>query len=114
MKKYTQKIFKKKKLPKTIHCCSSMDYIFQDQRIPLEYIPVFREYIVPATYAYQGDQIFYCSWCGAKLPSSVRENYFNTLKKEFNIPTTITELAAIYHHLPSEFKSDKWWKKRKL
>jgi hypothetical protein len=50
--------------------------------------------------------ILFCPFCGAKLPKSKRELYFNVLKK--------LKFHPFDENLPEEFKTDEWWKKRGL
>lgn len=53
--------------------------------------------------------INYCPFCGAKLPDSKREAYFDLLEQKgiWNGKDTKEEI-------PEEFKTDEWWKKRRL
>lgn len=97
-----------------LHCCDYMDYVLEDCRIPLEYIPIFREYIIPAAYSYQGRQIHFCGWCGSKLPSSLRHTYFELLELTQSPQENFARLAQMQQQLPEEFKSDAWWKNRGL
>ncbi len=100
---------------KIVHCCELMDEFLEDIRIPLNYDPVFREYLMPLSYrgkitALQG--LDYCPWCGTKLPKSVREEWFDILEKEYGIDhPRYDEQEKL---IPEEFKTDEWWKKRGL
>jgi hypothetical protein len=81
--------------------------------IPLNYQPVFRRYIIPLigpTADFQ--QIFFCPWCGIKLPESLEEIYYEILEKEHGIAQGLD--IQNDRRIPKEFKSNEWWKKRGL
>ncbi len=50
--------------------------------------------------------ILYCPFCGTKLPKSKRTSYFDLLEG--------LKINPWDNHIPEEFKSDEWWKKRGL
>lgn len=93
------------------HCCSDMEDILQIPEAEVKYLSQFREYILesrvdkPICLA-----LNYCPWCGSRLPSSLRDIFFDTLEKECNLNLDILHL----YQAPDEFQSDQWWKKRKL
>jgi hypothetical protein len=60
-----------------------------------------------------GLEMDYCPWCGTKLPENLREEWFETLEREYGIETDIGE-ARDRTDIPQEFWSDEWWKKRSL
>ena len=48
--------------------------------------------------------IYYCPWCGAKLPESKQRLWYETLYKlGYSDPSE--------QIIPREFNSDKWWRK---
>jgi hypothetical protein len=55
--------------------------------------------------------IFYCPFCGTKLPESLADKWFEVLENEYVI-TDPSETE--YDKVPSEFRTDEWWKKRGL
>ena len=55
--------------------------------------------------------IWYCPWCGTKLPKELGDEWMDTLYNEYGIQRPNFEDAD---KVPEEFKSDKWWKKRGL
>jgi hypothetical protein len=71
------------------------------------YCPIFREYSIDYKEEYGGGSqlINFCPWCGTKLPSSLREEFFNTLKKEHNIEVGIGDYDQRVD-IPSEFRTD--------
>jgi hypothetical protein len=48
-------------------------------------------------------EIYYCPWCGLKLPLSRRDAWFDALEKLGIDPVQNPELV------PREFKSSQWW-----
>ena len=98
-----------------MHCCSFMRDFTPDYRIQINYEPILREYSIPLLYkgkitALQ--RIFYCPWCGTILPKSLNDEWFAILEKEYglNDPDSNEQKNMI----PEEFKTDEWWKKRRL
>jgi hypothetical protein len=85
------------------HCCNLMTKFIDDTRIPINYSRKFREYYVPLGCSYAIQCITFCSWCGARLPKDLRDEYFDIIEKEYEAK-----------NLPEEFKYDIWWKKRGL
>lgn len=97
------------------HCCELMTDFLADERVLIFYSEIFREYYIPLRTAMRRKGvlhwtnkfivcqcIFYCPWCGIKLPESFRDQYFDLLTdEEVDDP-------------PEEFQSDAWWKNRNL
>lgn len=97
-------------MSKSDHCCSAMENALVSQRIPIEYCAIFREYYIPfRTTPNVGQTIFYCPWCGTMLPQSLRPEYYDILKNEYNVEPTLTIFEN--NEIPDLFKSDEWWKK---
>lgn len=97
------------------HNCELMLECLQDQRVQIKYNACFREYFIPLLYKAElvaKQCIDYCPWCGKSLPQSLRELYYETLEKEYDIddPDDVSQRKRI----PKEFTSDAWWKKRGL
>jgi len=103
MKKYKKNI---------IHCCHLMDTFTRDPRVGISYSKVMREYYIDLIDSPAKQCAVYCPFCGDKLPSSVRDQYFEILEKEYQIDHPRYEEQA--KRIPEEFKSDEWWKKRGL
>jgi hypothetical protein len=100
-------------------CCAVLEELLSRHPSPLGYTALFRGYfiILKGGNPYKGfeKELFsYCPGCGTKLPPCLENEFFSIVKKEFNI--THTNLLKILQEepIPSEFKSDEWWKKRKL
>ena len=70
----------------------------------LAYIPKFREWGVPIPDGGSSYLVLtYCPWCGVRLPSSLRDEWF-------------TQLSAIgvgqpFDNVPEEFTDDRWWRR---
>jgi hypothetical protein len=59
--------------------------------------------------------ILYCPFCGSKLPDDLEEEYWEAIINEAGpefYPTH--ENYDPNKHLPPEFQTDEWWKKRGL
>ena len=97
---------------KIVHCCKLMTDFIDDKRVQIGYRPRYRDYFIPLLNQRAIQGIFYCPWCGTKLPADLLDEYFDTLEKEYNIddPDRAEEAGV----LPEEFKSNEWWKERKL
>lgn len=72
----------------------------------VHYSPRFDEY---GLIVHDGGQSFvtiaFCPWCGAQLPESKRDLWFDELKRRgFQDPLT--------SDVPAEFRSDQWWRNR--
>jgi len=79
------------------------------------YGPIFREYSIAVRPEYGGtcQLIKHCPWCGKRFPGGLRDEWFDILKKEYNIEPEPSKLSKS-KDIPQEFKSDEWWKKRGL
>lgn len=94
------------------HCCDLMTEFVNDSRIPIYYNPVLREYYMPFNKVKLSQLLFYCPWCGIKLPKVLNEEYFKIFYDELHLERAKNLLETPC--LPEEFKSDEWWKKRGL
>ena len=79
----------------------------------IDYNPYLRSYslrIVNSDYGTH-ESMQYCPWCGTKLPKDLDGVWSKVLREEYGIiDPNVTERDKI----PSEFKTDEWWKKRGL
>ena len=94
------------------YCCISMKDALGDPRIFFGYSSKYREYYIKTDHPMIVHTITHCPWCGTTLPKSVRDEWFYTLDKEYGIDNPRYEEQEKL--IPAEFKTDEWWKKRKL
>jgi hypothetical protein len=99
---------------KSEFCCDMMDYYLTEaKKEVIVYDKSVRTYhlILHGESAGMYRQIFYCPWCGAKLPKELGEEWSEILKKEYGIDEPEWKKLE---ELPREFQTDEWWKKRGL
>jgi hypothetical protein len=89
-----------------------MNILLEDPKMPLKYYPIAREYGILLRYSQAIQGLIYCPWCGKKLPESLRDQYFDILEKEYGVEPAFDIKED--PHVPLDFKSDAWWKKRGL
>jgi hypothetical protein len=73
-----------------------------DPDIPLDFIPKFREFglrVLDGGDSFIG--IDFCPWCGQKLPTSLRDEWFDQLEQRGIDPES--------EEMPSEFKNEGWY-----
>ena len=56
-------------------------------------------------------EIKFCPWCGKKFPKDLAKERSKTINKEHICPNPCD---GDDNHIPAEFFSDEWWKKRGL
>jgi hypothetical protein len=62
----------------------------------------------PKAYRIIFNEIFYCQWCGAKLPKSLAREWFDIVTKKFGV-TDICNKKKLAKKLPPEFFTEQWW-----
>lgn len=95
-----------------IHCCKNMNhYVFENREIG--YNMQYRRYTLRLSESENGTHqlLWYCPWCGSKLPKSLSNEWFVVLKSEYGLSDPIFDDAD---KVPDEFKTDEWWRKRGL
>ncbi|MFI4983868.1 MAG: DUF6980 family protein [Rickettsiales bacterium] len=94
------------------HCCNNMEYYVSENR-EISYDLELRRYVLRLANAKNAtcQLLFYCPWCGTKLPTSLADKWFEILKVEYGLTDPIFDDAE---KIPKEFKTDEWWKKRGL
>ena len=86
------------------YCCEMMACYIQGEDEIVVYTPEFREYGIPV---HDGGTsqitIYFCPWCGKRLPAPLRSVWFDEVEKlgieEWDDP-----------RIPEKYKSDAWWK----
>ena len=89
------------------HCCKELDTFLKDVRLPLNYNPRMREYSLKYKDGLSVQIMNFCPFCGGKFPESLRDKFYDEI------------FDAGYEgdddkNLPSEYRSDAWWKKQGL
>lgn len=96
-------------------CCFDMDSILdQSEGEPIykiDYYPHKREYFLESIEGYICT-IYFCPWCGSKLPKNLHKEWFDILEKEYGLD--LPDIPDQKKKIPAEFKTDEWWKKRRL
>ena len=92
------------------HCCNKMNYFISENKNTFDtddiilYVSKFDEYgIIVHDFGKSYIRIKYCPWCGKRLPNSKRDMWFDELEK-MGIKDPLEE------EIPTDFKSDYWWK----
>jgi hypothetical protein len=105
------------------HCCAHMDR-YTTTRDKVDFIIVYKpdmrsySFLLYDHGKYIGvrQRLWYCPWCGTKLPEDLTEEYEEVLEKEYGITAKDWDAPGWSDeiHLPEEFRTDEWWKKRGL
>lgn len=87
------------------HCCDRMQLYLEDGETAIAFDRQFREYgILVLDGGSSVIEIHYCPWCGARLPESLRDEWFKEI-----------EGLGIDPHgdsVPLSYQSDDWWRLR--
>jgi hypothetical protein len=94
------------------YCCELIEKFVDDPRIGINYNKKLREYSIDLFSGSAAQDIYHCPFCSAKLPTGLRDEYCDILKREFDINSPFR--PEVENNLSKEFKSDEWWKKRNL
>jgi hypothetical protein len=97
------------------HCCKEISAFLEEDKVAIVYLKKFRAYYINLKSSDAIQQIYYCPWCGLGLPEALDTEYESELSKA--LAADIDELDSEdlnAKYLPSEFKTDEWWKKRGL
>lgn len=87
------------------HCCDEMAYHLSEGELALTYSLQFREYGIRYLDGGTSTQLIrYCPWCGARLPDSLRDLWFDEV--------FALGLEPGDPRLPKRYKSDEWYKKK--
>jgi hypothetical protein len=84
--------------------CDKHQDVFSCPDVLIHYLPKFNEYgLIVHDGGASVIAINYCPWCGAALPESKRDEWFNSLEKlGFDDPDN--------QEIPKEYDSDAWYK----
>ncbi len=96
-------------IPRNDYCCEQMRYHHSCGEKIIFYIPQYREYGIRVTDTiYQ--KINSCPWCSRAFSVSLKEKFFDVLSENMEKEIGIDDLDQA----PPEFKTDEWWKNRRL
>lgn len=108
------------------HCCKFITMMLEDGRIPIRYLPIFREYRLMETeessrflgYRFPknpflfGLNLQYCPWCGRRLPSSLQKEWEDEVLR-FD-PEASSNMILEADNLPERLLGEEWWRDRNL
>ncbi|WP_316353402.1 DUF6980 family protein [Candidatus Trichorickettsia mobilis] len=92
---------------KTNYCCDELQFHIKERERIIIYIPITRSYLIKVS-DHVGQEIKFCPWCGNKLPKDLTTIRASIIFDELHLDDYDDQ------RLPSEFKTDEWWKKRGL
>ena len=72
-----------------------------DQRLPMVYLPKFREYGISYSDGISFQTFNFCPWCGCPLPPSLRDEWFDRIEA--------LGLDPDLDEAPLDFQSNRWW-----
>lgn len=84
------------------HLCEDMARNLADERVPIVYLPRFREYGLKVAGSSAIQEIAFCPWDGERLPGSLRDALFDRLAELGLEPDDLD--------LPPELRTDAWWR----
>lgn len=89
----------------TNFCCAELQRAVEDPDIPIVYTPKFREFGLRVLDGGSSSILLsYCPWSGTKLPSSLRDAWFDELERRGINPHA--------DNIPDEFLDERWYKER--
>ncbi len=90
------------------YCCEEIIKRALDDETAININKKFREFGISVLDGGSSHIVIkFCPWCGAKLPSLLRDKWFQILEElGFDEPSE--------QNIPDEFKSEEWWQKRNL
>jgi hypothetical protein len=92
------------------NCCEQMDYFLTEGKVAITYQSDTRLYAINLKGSSAIQKINFCPWCGHLLPKDLSEEHFLEIVASFGREPNLDELDQI----PTELKTDEWWKKRGL
>jgi hypothetical protein len=89
----------------SIPCCAQMRDAIDDDDNPIDYTPKFREVGVRVLDGGSSHIVLaFCPWCGNRLPSSLRNEWFAELERRHIDPHG--------KNVPPSFLDERWYKQR--
>jgi hypothetical protein len=99
------------KVMRLSYCCGALNYQEEDKYCPVKYSKKWREYSIQDFSSTSKSLMRFCPNCGTRLPSSLRDVWFDILEQEYGLNDPMDEDKK---KIPKEFLTDEWWKKRGL
>jgi hypothetical protein len=96
---------------KNTYCCGALDYQIDAEYCPVDHNKKWREYSIRDFNSTSLSIMLFCPNCGTKFPTSLRDEWFDALEKEFGLDDP---MESDRKKVPKEFLSDEWWKQLKL
>lgn len=90
------------------HCCGEMDFFLAEKKLAIGFDPKFREYYIELRQSNGIQEIHFCPSCGGKLPTSLRDNWFDEIEQKFGIDDPFDEDSK--QRIPKKYFTDEWWK----
>ena len=89
------------------HCCEDMKMRVEDPNVAIEFFDRFREYGISLVGSSGVVRIDFCPWCNNKLPTSLRNRYYDELEN-IGIDDPYSQ------DVPDDFKSAEWYINRNI
>ena len=94
---------RRRDLTRLPHGCDQMTMAIREPELPMTYDSALREYsIIYSNEAYGHHHIDFCPFCGAALPPSLRDEWFERLDALGLEPSS--------PELPDTMRDDRWWR----
>lgn len=93
-------------------CCSLLQDFVNNCKTGVKYHPAEREITILLAREMGRQTVYYCPWCGFKLPTSLFDTRIEVLENEHGIDAPYDDKQKKL--IPAEFLTDEWWTKRKL
>lgn len=88
------------------HACETMRRAIDEQSMHLGYNAAFREYSIEYVNSASLQTLLFCPFCGARLPGSVRTEWFERV--------WAMGLEPEDPRVPEAMRSDQWWREAGL
>jgi len=89
--------------------CGKLEEFLAEGKVQIDYSSRFREYSIPLKNSSASQTIYYCPWCGDKLPEALGDRWFDELEAMgFENPF---EQCRTDENFPENYKTDAWWRK---
>lgn len=97
------------------HLCDGMVAALEAKNSPMEYSPQFREYSIrlrtPTSRRFGLYQsLFFCPWCGMRLPVSLRSQLYDELERSNG--AEVEDFFEALSAAPRQYQDGEWWQDR--